>query len=249
MVWGMALPKNFGKFWPDGDFGSWSGDLVRYYMAQPPEMQLALYDGNPDPVERAVSYPHYVNGKFTNETGSRMSPRPEDPPFSPIKEHEAPQVFITGKTYDELGSLVMFNDGIVAVDDRLRKIIENFEPGSHQFFPIEISTPKGEVFQKLYTFVVGEYFDSFVPEKSDPDAFRELPDSDGKLSILGVPLSHAGPKKIIPSLALSGDVFGRSHLWRERRFGESITCFSDEIASAIKEAGLSIPPIHQMKVV
>ena len=147
MVWGMALPKNFGKFWPDGDFGSWSGDLVRYYMAQPPEMQLALYDGNPDPVERAVSYPHYVNGKFTNETGSRMSPRPEDPPFSPIKEHEAPQVFITGKTYDELGSLVMFNDGIVAVDDRLRKIIENFEPGSHQFFRSKSRHQKGRFFK------------------------------------------------------------------------------------------------------
>jgi hypothetical protein len=241
MVWGMALPKNFGEFWPDGDFAGWSRDLVGHYMKQPPEIQRALYAGYPDPVECAVSYPLYVSRKFISEEGVRHSPRAEDPPFTAILDHEAPPVFVTGKTYTALGSLIMFNDRILAVDAALKDIIERFEPGMHQFFPIEIMMPKGQVFPKVfYTLVVGQYFDSFVPEKSNAEAFYELPNSGGKLSTI------PGPKSRIPDLALSGDIHGGAHLWRERRFREWLTCFSAELAAEIEKAGLRIPKLHKM---
>ena len=90
MVWGMALPNDFGPFWPSGNFGEWAPSLIAYYMAQPPEVQRSLYDGYPDPVECAVSYPLYVSQKFISEIGSRKSVRPENPPFTPILGHEPP---------------------------------------------------------------------------------------------------------------------------------------------------------------
>lgn len=246
MVWGMTLPRNFGEFWPAGEFTGWAGDLVKHYMAQSPETQRALYDGHPDPVECAVSYPLYVSRKFTNEAGSRMSPGPEDPPFSPIKQHEAPKVFAAERMYEELGSLIMCNDRIIAVDDALKDVIDRFEPGMHEFFPVEIAMPKGKVFPKAFHILaIGQYLDSFVLDHSDPDAFEEIPNSNGKLQMP----SYPGPAETIPGLALSRNVSGRAHLWRERRFGEWLTCFSDELVAEIDLKGLRIPGYYRMKEV
>lgn len=241
MVWGMALPKNFGQFWLSGNFGSWRGDLVKHYMQQPPDIQRGLYDGHVDPLECAGSYPLFVSKKFTNEPGSRRSPRPEDPPFSPVQQHEAPKVFVAEKNQKELGSLVMFNDRIVAVDVELREIVERFEPGVHQFFPIEIAMPNGKAFPRaFYTLVVGQYFDSFNPEKSNPDAFEEIPNSNGMLEIV------PGPRSKVPDLALSGQIHSGAHLWRERRFGEWLTCFSEDLVAEIENSGLRIPKLDKM---
>ena len=244
MVWGMSLPDGFGRFWPSGEFEGWGRGLVSYYMAQPPKVQRALYDGDPDPLECAVDYPLYVSEKFISEIGSRKSPRPQDPPFTPIEDHEPPKVFVTKAKCNDLGSLISLNDRIIAVDDAMKSLIEQFEPGIHQFFPLEIMMPRKNRFPRTYfTICIGKYFDSFVKSASDDKAFDELPNSNGRLSINGM---RQRTSQSIKGLALAKDVHSGAHLWRERRFGEWLTCFSDNFHGAIQDAGLLIPKCYRM---
>jgi hypothetical protein len=237
MVWGMGLPDDFGKFWPDGEFegGGWGHRLDSFCQTQPFEVQRALFDHGPS--AHIADYSYYVSQKFINEVGTKV--RAEDVPFTPVLPQEAPASFVTEKTYKELGSLIKLNNRILAVDDALKALIETLEPDVHQFFPIEITMPKGSVYPKsFYTLVIGQYFDSFVPEKSEKGSFK--PDGPDYYF-------HTETKKGLNGIALSQAVFGKAHLWRERRLsGEWLTCFSDELNSEIEKADLRIPKLHKM---
>lgn len=244
MVWGMNLPSSFGEFWPVGDFegvsesrsDGWSERLKSYYEAQSRKEQKRLFDYDDGHGNAAHRYPAYVSDKFISEIGSRRGP--DRPPFTPIKPHEPPRFFETCKTYGSLGSLIKLNDRIIAVDDALKDIME---PGVHQFFAIEISMPKGAVFPKqYYTLVIGRYFDSFSPESSKPGSWRK----NGNYAFW-----HGDRKADMAGLAFSSAVFGKAHLWRERRRGEGLTLFSDDLKAAIEEAGLRTPKLNKMKEV
>lgn len=239
MVWGMNLPSRFGEFWPDGDFKGWRASLVNFYLKQSPEVQKALLD-HADGVMEAVSrYPYYVSEKMISEIGTKIAL--ELPPTAAVQPHEAPTSFFTEKSYEKLGSLIMFNDRIIAVNEAMKSVIEGLEPGVHQFFPIDIMMPKERTFpDRYYTLVIGQYIDSFVPEQSNPEIFEEKSVKPGYYS-------HKHNKAGVNGLALSRAKFEGAHLWRERYLGgEWLTCFSDELKVAIEEAGLRTPPLHQM---
>lgn len=251
MVWGMILPSGFGEFWPLGQFegrGSplhdgWGERLKDHYRAQMPKEQKALFDYvNTGQASTAHWYPGYVSRKFISESGTAESQY--DPPSTPIKSYEAPRFFQTEKAYKSLGSLIKLNDRIVAVDEGLKKNIERLEPGSHQFFPIEIRMLRAKIYPgKYYTLAIGQYFDSFSPEDSKEGSFSDYgPD---------YPNHYKPPhtKMNVTGLALSRSAFGKAHLWRERGFGEWLTCFSDELVAATAEAGLRIPKHYRMKEV
>ncbi|MEO9131459.1 MAG: DUF1629 domain-containing protein [Sphingomonas sp.] len=239
----MDVPSGFGEFWPEGDFegvderGSrgWSKRLIAYYEESMPEAQKALFDdgrGN-----GALCYMGHVFGKFTHELGT--CDEPDGLPLTPIEEHEPPTSFDTDKTYTLLGSLIALNYGILAVNEALKAILQRLEPGRHQFFPIEIRMPKGKIFPELYyILVIGQYIDSFSPEHSRKESWQEA--MPGRYS-------HEESKKGITGLAVSHAVFGTAHLWRERRFFDLLTCFSDGLQGEIVQAGLRIPKHYQMK--
>lgn len=144
MVWGMTLPSNFGEFWPDGAFAGWYESLKAYYREQMPEEQKALFDDGKGNGE--LKYMGYAIEKFIRAVGTSV--RPGDLPFSPIEPQEPPKSFTMEKRYTSFGSLIKLTDRILAVDDALKAIIERLEPGTHQFFSIELKTPRGEVFPK-----------------------------------------------------------------------------------------------------
>ena len=239
MVWGMNLPSAFGEFWPDGEFEGWSASLMSYYLKQPPEAQQALLDHPDGAMEAASLYPHYVSEKMICEIGTKIGP--EFPLVTPVLPNEAPTSFVTERGYRELGSLVMLNDRILAVDEALKNTIERLEPDVHQFFPIDIRmTEDGFSTSRYYTLVIGQYLDSFVPDKSDRDVF------EGKTAKPGFYKLKDG-KEDIAGIALSRNAFGNAHLWRERHLGgEWLTCFSDELGSEIAKAGFRIPQLRQM---
>lgn len=244
MAWGMGMPTGFGAYWPSGGFEGWSQSLIAYYQAQPPEVQRELFDAYSDPLECAVSYPHYVSVKLIHEIGSRYRPhRPVDVPLKPVLDHEPPKVFVTEAKCNELASLISLNDRIVAVDEALKALIEGLDPGIHRFFPIDIVMPKGVKFSRqFYVLGVGRYFDSFADSASDSKAYEELPNSGGLLSINRQSLSNS-----IRGLALTSQVHEGAHLWRERRFQEWLTCFSDELHAAIEGAELLVPKMYKMR--
>lgn len=247
MVWGLNLPSSFGEFWPDGDFegetesaaSGWRVRLKSYFEAQPFDEQERLFDYDDGLGNRTHFYSGYVSEKFISEVGTKRGA--DMPPFTPIEPHEPPQFFATCKIYGSLGSLIMLNDRIIAVDETLKGIIERMAPGIHRFFPIEIRMPKGVVFPKqYYTLAIGQYFDSFSPEHSKPGSWRK----DGDYAI-----QHGERKADMAGLAFSSAIFGGAHLWRERRRREWLTLFSDELRAAIEQAGLRTPKLNKMKVV
>jgi hypothetical protein len=244
MVWGMNLPSGFGQFWPEGQFegkaansDGWWERMIAHYLAQSHEEQQRLFDNGGE--LDASGYASYVSGKFIHEQGAKESP--DRPPFTPIEPHEAPLSFVTEKTYRTLGSLIALNFGLLAVDEALKSIIERLEPGVHGFYPIHLIMPKGAVFpNRYYALVIGQWFDSFSPDESSPDSWEK----NGEFRIF-----YSKTKKGISGLALSKTVFGNANLWRERRCGVWLTCFSDELRAEIERAGLDLPKLQKMKEV
>jgi hypothetical protein len=86
--------------------------------------------------------------------------------------------------------------------------------------------------------VVGQYFDSISQAESDPGSLR----ANGEYRYFS-----PETKKEISGIALRKAVFGNAQLWRERRFGEWLTCFSDDLISEIAQAGLRLPRHYKMK--
>lgn len=230
MVWGMALPGSFGEFFPDGDFVGWKEELTEYFNKKMPVERKALFQS---------SYAYYASLNLTNEPGLKY---PDLPPFGPIAAHETPKRFETVKKYASLGSLVMLNDRILAVDEGFKDIIERFEPGAHQFFVIEIVMPKEVVYPKQYfVMAIGKYLDSFSPERSDPASWTKT-NIEGRYSF-------GEDKKRMSGLALSKQTFGSAHLWRERRMLSHLICLSDELVSEVTRLGLRLPKHYKMREV
>lgn len=243
MVWGMRLPNNFGEFWPSGEFEydpkkkdtGWYDRLERHYLAQTSEEQLRLYDyrglaeGQDTLISGARRYRTHPSRKLVYEVGTKDGP--DSLPTTPVEAHEAPLSFDTDKVYAALGSMIMLNDRILAVDQALKTIIERLEPGVHKFFPIEIKTRRGKTTASIYyTLAIGQYLDSFSLENS----------SDKKKNVAGT-VSLTG-------FAFSKEAFGKAHLWRDRRF-PLLNCLSDELIEEISKAGLRIPKHYKMREV
>ncbi|GGC25971.1 hypothetical protein GCM10011371_11940 [Novosphingobium marinum] len=236
MVWGMALPKGFGEFWPDGDFEGWTDSLKGHFLESMPASQQAPFGEGP---RGALRYMGYAVDKFVKESGTVSAS--EKPPLSPIEPHEPPRHFDTQKTYDQLGALVMLSDKILATDEAFKAIVERLEPGVHQFFPVEIRMPKNKVFpDPYYIMVIGGYRESFSAEDSAAGSFNERRPGF---------CYHDTSKKGTAGLAFARSRFAGAHLWRERAFREELTCMSDELVGEIAAAGLRIPAHYQMREV
>jgi hypothetical protein len=225
MAWGLDLPCAFGQYFPDGNYVGRDEQLAANFDKLPAE-QKALYGH--DSVYGS-SYSYYVYEKLTSAPGFQ---RPGLPPFGPIEAHEVPKRFETAKTYKALGSIIQLNNGILAVDADLKRIIEHFEPGMHQFFPIEIVMRKNVAYPKPYfVMAIGQYLDSFSPEQSDPACWTQ---HEGYSSV-------SVDTWLMSGLALSRQAMGRAHLWRERRITTDLYCFSDDLMSEMKRLGVRIP--------
>ena len=249
MVWGFNKPSSSGKASPEGYFedntgrfeDGWDDRLKDHYAALPLEDQRALCDfGDLDPEWWAHLYPYYITHKMIDERGAR-GPDARFPRLSPIRPHEPP-IFLRCYPLRTLGSF-MFARGIPAVDEALKEIIERLEPGLHEFFPLEIRNHKNEISDhRFYTLHINQYLNSFSPEDSDPDIFRD----NGNYGYISKK-SKAG----ITGLALKKDVFSDAHLWFERELnvGNQPVCLSDELQAAITDAGLWIPKHYRMREV
>lgn len=230
MVWGMTLPEGFGEFSPMGDLENddWASRLNRNYWALGPDEKKAIYDFR----EGGPPYAYFVSAKFKNEIGTSIA---GSQPLTPIQAHEAPQSLDTRKGYASLGSLIMLESKLLAVDDSLKAIIEKIEPNLHQFLPLAVKMPKGKIYpQRYFTLVVGRYLDAFSSVDSAPKAFTER--SPGRF----VPFPSNG-------LAFRREVFAGTHLWRDRSFREDLLCFSDELKGQVDKAGLRIPKLYKLK--
>ena len=75
---------------------------------------------------RAIYYRAFVRSKFGNELGKLIDGLRVERPLP----HEWPEEYRTTKTHEKLGSLIEI-DGFLAVEERLKALIEEIERGCY----------------------------------------------------------------------------------------------------------------------
>jgi hypothetical protein len=232
LSWGMKPNSGFGDYFPNGSFAEWDEQLRQFSK-----------DGLSDERKQAIlqsmrSYKGWISDAFNREIGA---PWGGSNVICPLDE-ELPKVFRTVKSYRTLASLIQLNDGLVAVDEDLRAIIEDLEPGLHRFWPIRIQMPKGVTYPGAYFgMLVGRFLDSFMPKESNPDAFRT-----GELAE-DIYFLRGAASDTFSGVVFDGEVIGSSHLWRERKLLTISLFLSDTLKSRIDAANLRVPKCQVVK--
>jgi hypothetical protein len=229
MVWGVVQPSGFGDFRPEGNFVGWEERLDAYYHKELADGPLKAH------MPRASFYRSRVLWKFLYELGKLIDGLRVEGPLP----HEWPEEYRTAKTHDKLGALIEI-DGFLAVDERLKALVEEIEPGVHDFRPIRITMPRGKDYPVPYhVLLIGQFRDSFRPELSAEGAWFGKP---GDYTV------H-DEKKAFAGAAMSSDATVGLHLWRERHLDRPKFCISDELQDAIAKAGLRMMKYFKMKSV
>lgn len=211
--------------------------LVEYYANHPELKAKYAHSGQ---------YVLQISMKFYQEPGTRYSISSD--PFGPIAEHEWPtacKTELTSKRFGTLKSLLDmsgFGEKLI-VDAALQDIIEQLDPGIHQFRPVRITTKHDEDFPGQYFYMrIGRFIDSFSPEHSNPEYFRGEFDSINKHQQYFSSFSGRSPSS---SLAFSRTALHGAHLWREKCLRIPNVFVSDELRNAIKAAGLKTPTLYK----
>jgi len=124
------------------------------------------------------------------------------------------------KKTSELPDSFRVREGLNIVSNELKSLIEEFDPGLHQFFPVEISLPAGrEPETRYYIIIVTESKATIIPEMSKVSGPRH-----GKN--YSIPVSET--KTVFSSECQTG-----ANIWREEGFRGRLF-ISDEIDQEIK---------------
>ena len=235
MVWGIVLPSGFGDYCPLGDYVGWDERLEAYFRKETAETGQPFVIG--PWLDSPAAYANHIIRKFRDEPGSKFS---DLVPVGPPLPHEWPEEFRTKKAHDNLGALIQLNSGFLAVDERLKTLIEELEPGVHDFRPIRITMPRGKDYPVPYhVLLIRQFRASFRAELSADGAWYGKP---GDYTV------H-DEKKAFAGSAMSSETIGGAHLWRERNLDRPKICLSDTLQGAIVKSGLRMMKHYKMKSV
>jgi hypothetical protein len=130
---------------------------------------------------------------------------------------------------------------LLNVSERARNLIEQFEPGVHQFMPVDYVDANNKFLEKRYFWVVGNRLDSIDRERTifilrKGRVWRPLADFVRKAP-------EDIPPHIDPNIE-SKSVFnlsqiGKAHAWRDKHMDIGGMWLSTALADALKEAGLT----------
>ncbi len=170
-------------------------------------------------------------------------PRPYDPYLSDacaLSPDDVPKQAILQSRHKKLLDLFLCNS-YPTVCEIFRKMVEELEPGVHQFFPIEFVTKKGAPVPgngPYYLFRVMQSFDAILVAKSNLvwvnryDKF--VP---GKTPLVQAPVSlRFGPGAL--QLVMSRPQIAGRHAWRTNQVIMDDLYFSDDLVDAVRAAKL-----------
>jgi hypothetical protein len=139
-----------------------------------------------------------------------------------LELHDIPtRARLTGPGYALL-DFYAFQDNTLVVPQTFKDLIDEMEPGIHQFFPLELQRDKKKVGERFW-FIFGQRLDTLDFKASYPprdETGRQLEKSQGQ-------------HKNIYSLAK----IGRAHAWVDKRIGGQF--FSGALVRRIEALGLS----------
>ena len=223
MTQGICAPNGEGRFWPNGDFDGWEEGLKAYYdtdLSDAEKLSMGMQD--------RFSLSKFA-AKFTKDN-CWLAPA------------EQPKRYRTYKKVKDLAALIKTSDRMLAVSKPLKNVIEKMEPGVHQFWPMAIVQPDSTEYPTpYYGMVVQTHLDAFRAEQSDKESWHER---SGRYRVETV---GGGLPKRMGGIAMSAQVIGGAHLWREKTLLEPILCLSDTLMAEISNAGLVVPKAYKIR--
>jgi uncharacterized protein DUF1629 len=112
--------------------------------------------------------------------------------------------------------------GMPCVSERMKAIIEQFEPDVHQFFPVDVIGKNGDLLAKHHLFIVCNRLDS-IDRKSMP------------YELIGGRWNGAGPLGVI---IFNRRQIGGAHVWIDKYVGDGLLV-SNALAGELKKAKLT----------
>lgn len=131
------------------------------------------------------------------------------------------------------------------VSERAKKLIENVEPGVHQFFPVEYFDRNGDSLETRYWFVVCNRIDSLDREHSIMVLYRGevwRPPSD--LVRRGEPIPDHIDLKQPAKIVFNLKAIGNAQLWHDKHLDGGGVYISDELAQRLKDEALTGLKLH-----
>lgn len=129
--------------------------------------------------------------------------------------------------------------GKYAVSSNTRDLLEDLEPGKHQFIPVELRRKNGEPFEgDFFVLHVCAAVDAIVPEESDVHTKK----TKGGREYLQL-------SKVRPMLTVNRSIIEKRHFWTgDKNFNINFFC-SDEFfkrATAAKLKGFDFTPMREV---
>lgn len=130
------------------------------------------------------------------------------------------------------------NNLLLNVSERVKDIVERFEPGVHQFLPVTYLDKDDIEAERRYFLFVCKRVDGVDREATTLALHNGLWQPVSNLVRRGNPLPPGADPAAKPKLIFSRDAIGQHHLWRDKHLlaGPFV---SDELAASFRNAGLT----------
>lgn len=213
MAWGLREPTGFGRRYPDAGSDGYRESLEAHFHEHLTEEERATFDHRP------VSFRYSISRKFTEDKGF-------------LEDFEKPRRYRTEVGIRQFASMLLLENGLVAVDAQLKAVIDGLEPDVHQFWPIAFVSKRGVPYeQEFHGLIVGNHRQAFSREASVEGSWEER---DGLASVT-MPV-----KKCFEGIGLSEDAIDGAHLWRDPTFVSLALYLSDRLHDAIAARELTV---------
>ena len=123
---------------------------------------------------------------------------------------------------------VLPGSGSLVVDDKFRTILEELEPGVHQFFPLDLVWKDGSSAGRRHWFNPCNRIDGPDREKST-----------WVFDVIWLPKNPHLPEGEKPELVFSRAKIGDRHAWVEKRISGRVIMISDAFKHRLDEAGVT----------
>lgn len=214
MTWGLLDPYGAGDYLPSVRMMDFETKIDHHFSNVMTDAERSEFDN------WSVNLEHSVSKKFVYDRGR-------------LSSFEQPEVIKFFKTPKNLASLIKLTDGLLAVDEQFKSIIEDLEPDVHQFWPLDFQLPRGKgIGRPYYAMVIHYHLDAFVPEESDEDAWRS-----------GNGFYHARigtDKQTVNGLAILSSAVAGHHLWRDTKLSCPEVFMSDALKERVDASNLRI---------
>lgn len=189
--------------------------------------------------------------QFQNpETVDRLAKIPGRMPLGqgyPVAADSAPKSFLWKSTSKRPPDYATGNNSVMLVSSRFRDLVEQFEPGLHQFLPVDMYSSKiaPEPFDRFYWFVCCTLTDSLDPSHTTipwgpPNGDYHTIRDGLRLGSWRFDPSATPAQKPVYSLQAIRD----RHLWRDPYWGREVVHCSDAFAEAVIAADLKGFSLH-----